>query len=85
MTSASSRSASAACGDFGSGGGASSTSTPPAPEIVRFFFFSTTTDFERPWLKLWRTWPDSTVRFRLSGLRVSPRSVLSVVSFVSLI
>ena len=40
-----------------------------ATEMVRFFFFSTTTDFDRPWLKLCRTWPDSTVRFKLSGLR----------------
>ena len=52
--------------------------------MVRFFFFSTTTDFERPWLKFCRTWPDSTVRFKLNGLRgASPRKVFSVVSFVS--
>ena len=59
-------------------------SAPPGPAMVRFFFFSTTTDFERPWLKFCRTWPDSTVRFRLNGLRgASPRNVFSVVSFVS--
>ena len=45
--------------------------------------FSTTTDFERPWLKFCRTWPDSTVRWSDSGLRTPPRRVLSVVSFVS--
>ena len=61
-----------------------STSPPPGAEIVRFFFFSTTTDFDRPWLKLCLTWPASTVRFRLSGLRgAAPRSVFSVASFVS--
>ena len=51
---------------------------------MRFFFFSTTTDFDRPWLKLCLTWPASTVRFRLNGLRgAAPRNVFSVVSFVS--
>ena len=59
-------------------------SAPPGPEIVRFFFFSTTTDFDRPWLKLCLTWPASTVRFRLNGLRgAAPRNVFSVASFVS--
>ncbi len=58
-------------------------SASPGVDSLRVFFFSTTTDFERPWLKLWRTWPDSTVRFRLNGLLPPPRSVLSVVSFVS--
>ena len=59
-------------------------SAPPGAEIVRFFFFSTTTDFDRPWLKLCLTWPASTVRFRLNGLRgAAPRSVFSVASFVS--
>ncbi len=78
ITSASSRSASV-CGVA-----ASSPSAPPGPEMVRFFFFSTTTDLERPWLKFCRTWPDSTVRFRLIGLRgAAPRNVFSVVSFVS--
>ena len=52
-------------------------SPPPGAEIVRFFFFSTTTDFERPWLKLCWTWPDSTVRFRLSGLRGARRAASS--------
>ena len=54
-----------------------SSPSPPAPEMVRFFFFSTTTDFERPWLKLCRTWPDSTVRFRLNGLRGARRAASS--------
>ena len=55
-----------------------STSAPAAgAEIVRFFFFSTTTDFDRPWLKLCLTWPASTVRFRLSGLRAQRRAASS--------
>ena len=56
----------------------------PAPSDRRFFF-STRTDFERPWLKLWRTWPDSTVRRTLSVILRPPRAVLPSVSFVSLI
>jgi hypothetical protein len=76
ITSASRRSASSAS--------AVSESAPPGVEIVRFFFFSTTTDLDRPWLKLCLTWPASTVRFRLNGLRgAAPRSVFSVASFVS--
>ena len=70
------------CATSGSGvasiGGASA-SEPELP-VLRF---STTTDFERPWLKFCRTWPDSTVRWSDSGLRTPPRRVLSVVSFVS--
>ena len=59
-------------------GGASA--SEPSFLVLRF---STTTDFERPWLKFCRTWPDSTVRCSDSGLRAPPRRVLSVVSFVS--
>ena len=59
-------------------------SASPGAEMVRFFFFSTTTDFDRPWLKLCRTWPDSTVRFKLRGLRGDTVRVLSLVSLVSL-
>ncbi len=71
----------AACSSSGRDVPASSAS--PVLEIVRFFFFSTTTDFDRPWLKLCRTWPASTVRFKLNGLRGVTDSVLSVVSLVS--
>src|SRR5262249_33650761 len=55
----------------------------PAPSDRRFFF-STRTDFDRPWLKLWRTWPDSTVRRTLRVI-LRPRAALPSVSFVSLI
>lgn len=55
----------------------------PGPESLRVLRFSTTTDFERPWLKFCRTWPLSTVRCSDSGLRAPPRSVLSVLSLVS--
>jgi hypothetical protein len=41
--------------------GASAAGAPGAVSL-RVLRFSTTTDFERPWLKLCRTWPDSTVR-----------------------
>ncbi len=57
-------------------------STPPGPSL-RVFFFSTTTDFERPWLKFCRTWPDSTVLCSESGLRAPALSVLSDWSFES--
>src|SRR5690606_7304534 len=60
-------------------------SSGSCPAMVRFLFFSTTTDFDRPWLNFCCTWPDSTVRFRLSGLRAPVSTVFSVVSFVSLI
>ncbi len=51
----------------------------PVGLIVRFRFVSTTTDLERPCEMFWRTWPESTVRFRLrvfppAGFR-SPSSV----------
>ena len=56
-----------------------------APPTARRFFFSTSTDLERPWLKLWRTCPDSTVRRTLSVIFLEPRAVLSSVSLISLI
>ena len=67
------------------GEGAATVSTPPSPgpPSLRVFFFSTTTDLDRPWLKFWRTLPDSTVRWSESGLRPPERRVLSVVSFDS--
>ena len=49
---------------------------------TRRFFFSTRTDLERPWLKLWRTWPDSTVRRTLSViLRSATVFAFGLVSF----
>src|SRR5690606_1889744 len=64
---------------------AAEVSSGSCPTRVRLLFFSTTTDLDRPWLNFCCTWPDSTVRFRLSGLRVPVSTVLSVVSFDSLI
>ena len=69
---------------FCAAGSSTACAAPPAP-IARRFFFSTRTDFERPWLKLWRTWPDSTVRRTLRVILRPPRAVLSSVSLVSLI
>ena len=46
---------------------------------------TTKTDFDRPWLKFLRTWPDSTVRLRLSVIERELRMVFPLSSFVSLI
>jgi hypothetical protein len=48
---------------------------------VRRFTFSTTTALLRPWLKLWRTMPDSVERFSVSVF--GEVSVLSPEFFVS--
>jgi len=50
---------------------------------LRVFFFSTTTDFERPWLKLWRTTPVSARGFSVNvvfgvTLSFSPGLLVSV-------
>ena len=63
MTSASSRSASAPASFV-----ASSTSAAGAGDRALLLLLDDHR-FERPWLKLCLTWPESTVRFRLSGLR----------------
>ena len=69
-------------GFFSAGFGGASTA-PPGAEIVRLRFFSTRTDFERPWEKFCRTWPDSTVRRKLNGF-LPPAVSLCSVSLVSL-
>ena len=67
----------------GAGGATSGSASLPGPPSLRDFFFSTTTDFDRPWLKFCRTWPDSTVRCSDSGFRPPALRVLSVWSLES--
>jgi hypothetical protein len=56
--------------------------------MVRRFTFSTTTCFVRPWLKLWRTTPCSTLRLSVNvlvGVTVkvfSPGFLVSVITIL---
>src|SRR5208283_202726 len=75
-----------AAGDGGAGVGAGwAFASGPLPGARRFTF-STTTTLERPWEKLWRTRPCSTVRgFKCSVLDVGAVKVLSPLFSISLI
>src|SRR6266436_1496370 len=72
----------------GAAAGADSMALPSPGPTVRRFTFSTTTAFVRPWLKLWRTTPCSTLRLSVNvlvGVTVkvfSPGFLVSVITIL---